>query len=828
MKNIWFIWIICFFLAACQTNGKEPGETEDVPEGPKVTGAFRSAPVLSFTGEIENGTVADDDTIKYSFTEAAPSDSVTYTIYITEGKYNKSADVKKRSELSETRNAGQNYSYNVTAGTWYSALVVAKRGSDEAVSAVRQAQGFSIVTYEPGTGLLVSLGRATLPSAKTYYLAFQNGDDNNSGLSPAAPWKTFSKINKTVLFPGDHILLEAGNTWNGTPTDSSNFRDFATARGNGGMLAPMGSGSAQWPIVIDLYRYDPINKIAYFSADNRPVINGNGTPSLDNANPYAESGVISLEAQDYWTIRNMELTNSFQFPDIAQNPELLNTHWYNRNVRKALVGIGAYPTESHTHNRGIVIENCYIHDVQSEHNNNGNSDLPPPANNYFGGTHTPGKLGGGIRVAVTESMVEGNIVKRVGLGGIKTGHSAPGATRLIFRGNFIETVAGDGLVLAQTVTDNLVESNIVKDSCAAPNLGGGNYAANWNYIAADILYQYNETYGTLYGYLDGEAWDNDNQGKRIIHQYNYSHNNSGGTILFMSDQENSVFRYNISANDGAGSRFLATVADAEGALPVDPNAYTYQRWENGQSFIHYTVGSTSAGPRVPLIYNNTFYLGPGASAAIFGNTTSGGANKYVRFYNNIILKAGSGEVRFNDTHLPGQGNPVGNILNPAGFKNNMFYAYETDRALGDQSKFKTGNVTMADWISQYGNLWADPKLRIQEAGVSAEFRAQRDSTLGGIDINDPEKLKIFTGVNRLRTRAGLFTPLTGSPAIEAGMAIPAGTNVAALDGAWNSNYGALSEHAVYWNASSGLTRDMFGSVINVSKPPVGAAAKVYQ
>lgn len=688
---------------------------------------------------------------------------------------------------------------------------------------------YSTIIEAAGTGTLKSRGKAAA-GATTYYIDYTNGNDANSGVTPLQAWKTFKHINLKTLNPGDHILLEANSIWNGTPVDKDNYIAQAQERGNGGMLAPQGSGTAEKRCVIDLYEIKELSGgsiTVYWSADKRPVINGNGTPFLNSDDPYKQSGAIHLEGQDYWEIRNIEVTNSFDFPEIGTNPSLLHTHWYKREVPKSLVGILVTSTPSHSHCKGILIENCYAHDVQSLHSNN----KPVNEHDWYDSDHfgfvcsNPGKSGGGILFAVTESVIQGNIVRRTALEGMRTIHGRSGE-KIIIRGNYIETVAGDGIVISQVTNDNLVESNLVKDACAAPNFGSGNYAASWCYVATNTLYQYNESWGTLYGYLDGEAWDVDLNSDKVIYQYNYSHHNAGGAILFMGNQTNSIFRYNISANDGGGSKYMATLVSPD-ALPVDQAARSYTNWNSGQSLIHYTISDTAATPRIPLVHNNTFYIGDGVNASIYGNTTSGRKDKYVRFYNNIVLKAGSGEVRLSDTHRPETSIVVGNILNPAGFKNNLMYGYDTDRKQGDISKFLTGNITMDQWVNDFGNKWADPMLKIQETGVADDLRKQRDDSFPEADYASSDKLGDYTSVGRLRMRASLFTPLAGSPAIEGGIKIPAGISVPEADGAWNGNIGALSTYPVHWDDLVGTTTDMFGNAINPDKPPVGGAAKTY-
>ena len=672
---------------------------------------------------------------------------------------------------------------------------------------------YSTVAESIGNGTLISRGKAAA-GATTYYVDYNNGNDANNGTSPLKPWKTLDNVNSKTFNPGDHILLEANSIWNGTPADKDNYIAQAQKRGNGGMLAPQGDGAEGKLCVIDLYEIKEVNNglTVYWSANRRPVINGNGTPSLNSDEPYRVSGTIQLEGQHYWEIRNIEATNSYDFPQIASNPSLLNTHWYKREVPKSLLGINISGgrTEANSVCKGILIENCYVHDVQSLHSNN----RPVSESDWFKSVQfgtvvgNPGKSGGGIIGAFTESTVQGNIIRRVALEGLRTSQSQPG-TNFIIRGNYIESVAGDGIVISNCLGDNLVESNLVKDACAAPNFGVACYASNWTYRSKNVLFQYNEGWGTLYGYWDGEAWDVDNDCDKVIYQYNYSHHNAGGAILFMNTQTNSIFRYNISANDGGGTE-------------------SYIHWSNGQSLIHYSLSDSVAGPRIPLVYNNTFYVGDGVSTSIFGCVWDKWPDKYIRFYNNIILKTGKGEVRFSDMHHQDANTPtMKGIKNPEGFKNNLLYAYQSDRTQGDKSIFKTIKVTMDQWLSIYGNIWADPKLKIQETGNNVILRKQRDDYFPETNYNNPDKLKEYVSVSRLRMRASLFTPLAGSPAIEAGMVIPAGNSVQAVDGAWNGNIGALSEKPVYWDNATGLTKDMFGNDINASKPPIGGAVITY-
>ncbi|WP_426979578.1 hypothetical protein ACQCSU_10035 [Pseudarthrobacter sp. O4] len=58
-------------------------------------------------------------------------------------------------------------------------------------------------------------GPSPAPVAGTNYYLSDAGDDSNVGTSVDAPWKSISKINDTVLEPGDSVSFRRGDTWNG-------------------------------------------------------------------------------------------------------------------------------------------------------------------------------------------------------------------------------------------------------------------------------------------------------------------------------------------------------------------------------------------------------------------------------------------------------------------------------------------------------------------------------------------------------------------------------------------------------------------------------------
>ncbi|MDR0600038.1 MAG: hypothetical protein LBG84_08165 [Treponema sp.] len=694
-----------------------------------------------------------------------------------------------------------------------------------------------------GGGRLVSLGPAASPGT-TYYIDAALGNDANDGLSPRTPWKSFKNPNSrrtsNPFSPGDHILLEANSVWNGTSVTEQNYGSLLTSD-TVGMLFPGGSGSDRRHIVIDAYeRLDATGDLVSYVVSRRPLINGNGTPAPSASNRWFPSGAITLLNQHHWMIRNIEVTNTFD--NYIANPN----HYYAAGVAKHLSGImimGYGDTRTNPDYRGqvvygdansynVVVQNCYVHDVQSMHTNNGGGGGFNNSTTLGGGSPSPTfKVVGGIIVygmPNTETggtpssqyfgyngiLLEGNIVKRVALEGLRNKSVPDGSgwanSNVVFRGNYLEAIAGDGIVIdgvqdgsglnaRQDYKNGLVESCVVKDACSAPNFLGANYAAVWAMTDKNTTLQYNEAYGTLYGYQDGEAWDIDNGCDKVIYQYNYSHHNAGGCILFMDGITNGVFRYNVSANDAGSSRYVVSVTPG-----ASTTANSYTAWTGGQTLFH--NNQTSVTNKVALVYNNTFYVGDGITCGLYGNNSSGANGRVGRFFNNVLIKAGAGTVYLSYGHSGG--GTAGALTNTdTGFKNNLLWGYGTDPAVGDMSKFNNGTGTAVSAIlGANGNRWANPRLWIQETSGPWLLRLQRDSALPDYAYANADEIRGFTSISRLLGRAALLAPADStSPVIGRGMAIPVSSS--SVDSAWND---------------SGITTDMYG--VSISPPPIGAFA----
>jgi hypothetical protein len=394
--------------------------------------------------------------------------------------------------------------------------------------------------------------------AATYYVDSAGGNDAASGRRPSAAWRSLEKVNQVLFQPGDRILLRSGSSWTGR-------------------LHPRGSGSARARIVLDRYGEGP-----------KPLIEGAGIAG----------GALLLEDQQYWSIRNLQVTNSG-----TAEPRKMGIQ-----IRNNCAGTLS----------GIEVRGCDVHDVAGVLDN-----------------YVDGKESGGIVFSISASdlsrpsrwngiRIEGNTVRDVGREGILMqslwinkpgdpnsswrGHGAyTPSTNVRIAANTLERIAGDGII-PWCVKGAVIERNLVRQ--ANNNSLKQGHAAIWGYFCEEILFQYNEVCETKTKY-DGMAVDFDNSDQRCIYQYNYSHDNEGGFLNMCCDGNGNgnIARYNISQNDGCipGSRVFLVHGNGN---------HDYQ------------------------VYNNTVYVGRGDPALFHQGADSSGSS--ILFRNNLILNAGRG------------------------------------------------------------------------------------------------------------------------------------------------------------------------------------------
>lgn len=338
-------------------------------------------------------------------------------------------------------------------------------------------------------------------SATNYYLDAANGDDSRAGTAPETAWRSLAKVNATTFQPGDSLLLKSGAAWHG-------------------VLHPLGSGQARKLI-----------RIGSYGGDARPIIHGDGVEAA-----------VFLHNQSYWEIGGLEVTNT-------------------GTIRGEYVGIMARNSTGAA-TEYIRVHDCHVHGV------NGITAA------YYGknaGIAVVADMNGSFW---NDVRIERNLVEHVDRMGIFVGPtvqlnapnewmSLPRSNDIVIRNNTISDSGGDA-ILNFVTRRTLIEHNVVADCGGRASDGSPNptsytnkYSAGiWSAIATQTVIQFNEVYGERTTF-DGEGYDIDLGSDDIVVQYNYSHHNLGGFLLYCesgsrADIVNAKVRFNISHDDGRG------------------------------------------------------------------------------------------------------------------------------------------------------------------------------------------------------------------------------------------------------------------------------------
>ena len=400
--------------------------------------------------------------------------------------------------------------------------------------------------------------------AQTYCVDSMNGRDENSGATTFEAWRTLARVNATTFHPGDRILFKSGSVWTG-------------------QLWPKGSGTAGHPIVIDKYGGDAL-----------PIINGAGL---------AEDAVL-LKNQEYWEIRNLEITNTGTTPAIRRGVHLVADN------------------SGDLHH--LYVQNLAIHDVNGVDKEKVNGGIDYSA------------IGDSKPSRFVDLRIQGNRISHVDRSGI-FGWSTHWlrskwypSLGVVIRNNVLNDIGGDGIV--NVATDGaLVEYNVVS---RANQRSEGYNVGIWPWSADNTVIQFNEVYGT-HGQRDSEGFDSDWNSRNTLIQYNYSHDNEGGFLLICNEGSQ-------SRNDSAG------------------NVGTIVRYNISQNDRH--RGIKLSGPvQNTLIYNNTIYVGKGEDVDVVLHTDWTGWASDTYFYNNIFYVEGTGRFSYGV-----RGNPDGSYVTAPG------------------------------------------------------------------------------------------------------------------------------------------------------------------
>ncbi|MEH1127994.1 carboxypeptidase regulatory-like domain-containing protein [Micromonospora sp. CPCC 206061] len=436
---------------------------------------------------------------------------------------------------------------------------------------LRAAAAAAITLATASLAVMPGAPAAAAAAGTTYYVSAA-GDDTASGLDETHAWRSLDKINATTFGPGDRVLLRSGDRWRG-------------------QLWPKGSGAAGAPVTVDRY-----------GEGGKPRIDGDGTVG----------DAVRLFNQEYWTIRNLEVTNAV--PATGAPGENL------RDLR----GIHVSGDNSQILD-GFVVDAVDVHDVTGEVNwISGSVENNAPGIHFQTGWDGSKKTGGIVfdttvpdihappatATVLNDVVIQNSTVVNTSFAGIVIkqytgdGKNAAGETiatatgwgtrvnptdpkftphtNITIRGNYVTqagTAYGCNGMYITNVRGAVVERNVVQRTGTS---------GIETYFADDVTIQFNEVYDTEQkaGGADSNGIDPDKGTTRQVVQYNYLHGNGDGVLLCQFVFGDVVVRYNVIRGNTRYQIYLHSDRAARA------NVYNNTIYNDRSNYLIYGYGSS--------------------------------------------------------------------------------------------------------------------------------------------------------------------------------------------------------------------------------------------
>jgi hypothetical protein len=474
--------------------------------------------------------------------------------------------------------------------------------------------------------LLVIIGGCVF-SQNTYYFSSSTGNDSNIG-NESSPFQTISKLNSLLLGPGDKILFKKGDTFIG-------------------QIVVSYSGSEGSPIIYDSYG---IGELPVLTASN----GANGV-----ADPMSTIRIIGKE---YLEFHNLQIENERFDPEVGSDDD--KSFGIYIQSFKNLPSSGDFEDAvlfNHFRFSNLNLQNIYsVNSVGTAFNSIRTSGI------YF------------FDAFVNDVIIEDCFFTDIERTGVWLRRYVSDA---IIRNNKFIDIGGSGTIISVSKRV-LYEKNLMRftgsNSDSRMTARG---SGMWVFGSDNVVAQYNTSQHARGG-GDSSGMHVDYGNTNILFQYNYLEDSAGGFCETLGRNNNVIWRYNVSVNDGttdkSGKNILLWVSDFAFNPQKSTNVY---------------------------IYNNTIYQGRDYKNVMSDSEILLKANS-LNFINNIIYlepTAKLGEKKYTyDVDTP---NFANNIMFGGTIKSN-FKNLDTSRRELDPRFFDTGRRH----FSGYKLLTSSPAL----------------------------------------------------------------------------------------------------------------------
>ncbi|WP_281613064.1 right-handed parallel beta-helix repeat-containing protein [Flammeovirga sp. SubArs3] len=349
-------------------------------------------------------------------------------------------------------------------------------------------------------------------ASEKYYVSSSVGNDKNPG-TEEAPLQTLKKISSIKLKAGDQVFFKRGDRFDGH-------------------FVVNGSGKKGKEIVISSYGDGAL-----------PIITGE--VGKENGGDYQEAILIKNQSHiiiEYLEIHNERLTER----ENVRSQDAFGIYVLNN-------GVGSIENFTFRH---LTFKKVYApQPVLKEKGEKAFNGLEVAALRFFSTRNmNPSKMKNIKDVLMEECYFED--VQRLGVH-IKHGGSKPELKdhpmnfneNFIFRNNEFHHTGGTCILPIRT-NNVLIEKNLFNypgddSDPRMPHRG----SAVWTWRCKNTVIQYNDCLH-IRGYLDSHGVHIDHENLNTFIQYNYMEDCEGGFVEILGGNVNSVYRYNVSVNDG--------------------------------------------------------------------------------------------------------------------------------------------------------------------------------------------------------------------------------------------------------------------------------------
>ena len=330
-----------------------------------------------------------------------------------------------------------------------------------------------------------------------------------------------------------------------------------------------GSGSKKKPILISSY-----------GDGNQPIFDG--AVGADNGGDFQEA--ILIKNNDNIIIENIEVRNNrLTHRQGIRDQDAFGIYVLN-NGNKSL------------HNfifRNITFKNIYApQPILKEKGESAFNGLEVAALRFFSTRNTKSNSKN-IQNTLVENCYFTNLqrlgvhIKHAG-GGSKENSKENSNVNFVFRNNkFFKT--GGTCILPIRTYNCLIENNIFDHPGDNSDPRMANRGSSvWTWHCVNTVIQYNDCLH-IRGYLDSHGIHIDHENENTFIQYNYMEDCEGGFVEILGGNINSVYRFNVSVNDG---------------WRANPKWKT----SNHTIWINNVIPKGKHYPKESYIYNNTIYI----------------------------------------------------------------------------------------------------------------------------------------------------------------------------------------------------------------------------